>query len=125
MPAILAALLVLADVPGPDLTAVDHVWELATLTAEQACALNGHRATFVVLLDSLPDDWGGRVWFDADSLELVYRSVGPPPGVDVSAVGGVLLVEGVLEAHRHGAWIGPGGVVPPFTVYRVVVERLR
>jgi hypothetical protein len=88
--------------------------DLARLTQEEALTLCGQRATFRVVLDSLPDVHDGHLLYDATSPDSVLRSVFLTPGQQVNDGEEELTVEATLRVSHHpGAIIG-AAVFPGF-----------
>jgi hypothetical protein len=117
----LIALLTLcpADVPqGPDDRTV-RAYELATLTPAEARLLEGRRARYLVVRDSLPD-WEGRYTsYDAVAPLDLCASVYFIRERDCDGI-----VEATLTIVEHRAWTTPDGTCfEAFTEYRLMDTR--
>jgi hypothetical protein len=97
---------------------------LDRLTMREALALNGRRARFRVVLDSLPDDYDGQTLYDCLTAGDLAGSVFLAPGEQVREGGEVLAVEATVRVYYHPAAFGEGGALfPAFWEVRLVEAR--
>jgi hypothetical protein len=80
----------------------------------EALLLNGQRATFRVVLDSLPDSHDGQLLYDATSPDKVLRSVYLTPGQRVRDGEEVLTAEATLRVIHHPSRVIGAAVFPGF-----------
>ncbi len=106
-----------ADRPEPAAQTV-VAQDLARLRASEAERLEGKRAVYRVVLDSLPDWHKGFVLYDCQSTDDIGRTVWLEGGQHLAEE---MAVEATLFILRHAGAVGSDGTIfAGFTEYRLV-----
>jgi hypothetical protein len=95
-------------------------YDLDRMSMTEALTIRGRRATFRLVLDSLPDEHEGMTLYDAVAVDSAYGSVFLAPGQVVREGEEAITVQATLRVLFHAGGVIDETYFPPLTEFRLV-----